>query len=257
MNVHEIEGLDGTILAGFEVKYFDVCRSTNDIAMASAVNEVPDTVFIAGLQTAGKGRLGRKWENKKGESLEFSILKATDIKPEKFAQLTPLAGLCVRNAIEKVCGVKCDIKWPNDILIDGKKICGILTEAKSDLKHVVVGIGINVASRSWDEELAAKAASIEDYTSEAVPADALLKEILERFNEKYEQFLAAGSFMPLKAEYESNLINTGKAVTVYSAGETFSGTAIGIDDELRLLVRRDNGNIEAVMQGDVSLTSKF
>ena len=251
MDLTELKRLDGQEISGFRVFYFDECASTNTLASAAA--GCGDRVYISALQTEGRGRLGRRWDNKKGSSLTFSVLKKTRLPSEKLYLVTPTAGLCVREAVENVCGIKCGVKWPNDILYGGRKICGILTEAPPSLDSVIVGMGINVSGREWNEELRAKAASIEDVCGCGISGKRLLEEILRLFSEKLAALEGAGNFSPFIGEYEKELVNTGKHVRVSSASVSFEGTALGIDRDVRLLVEKEDGTVEAVDQGDVTL----
>ena len=214
------------------------------------------TVIVAEKQTAGRGRRGRSWLSESGENLYFSLLLKPDFAPELASMLTLVIAQAVAEGIDAVCGCKCEIKWPNDIVLHGKKVCGILTEMQLDagrIKHVIVGVGVNVNQMEFAGEGLIYAGSLRGELGFRVDKDKLLAEILERFRGHYEVFCKEGSLKPIQKAYEDKLANYGKEVKVLEPKGTYQGVALGINDKGELLVRRADGMVEEVYAGEVSV----
>lgn len=214
------------------------------------------TVIVAERQTAGRGRRGRSWLSESGENLYFSLLLKPDFAPEQASMLTLVMAQAVAEGIDSMCGCKCQIKWPNDIVLHGKKVCGILTEMQLEagrIKHVIVGVGVNVNQTEFAGEGLTYAGSLHGELGFWVDKDKLLAEILERFRGHYEVFCKAGSLKPIQKAYEDKLANYGKEVKVLDPKGTYQGVALGINDKGELLVRRADGTVEEVYAGEVSV----
>lgn len=237
--------------------FYKETDSTNTRISVLAKEGAPEgTVAWADYQTAGKGRRGRSWESPAGNNLYFSILLRPDIKPEKAPMLTLVMAYSVAKAIENAEKMQVQIKWPNDLILSKKKICGILTEMSlvgNQIDYVVIGVGINVNRREFPQELQEKATSLCIEKGEAVDCERLLGQILREFAEQYDQFLEIQDLLFLQEEYEQMLVNKNQEVLVLEPGNEYQGLALGINREGELLVKRENGETEAVFAGEVSV----
>ena len=211
-------------------------------------------VIIGEEQTAGKGRRGRNWASPSGESIYFSILLRPGIPAEACSAVTLVAGLSVAQTLRMLYGLDARIKWPNDIVVDGKKVCGILTEGileGNTLAGAVTGIGINVNNRSFPEEIAHRATSVRlevqnagkrNVTSEmTIDRAQLLASVLHNFRQRYAVFCKDGSMGALREEYVSILAGLGSTVVIEDPAGSYSGKCLGIDERGRLLIEREDG----------------
>lgn len=227
-----------------KIVHMKVCDSTNEVAKRRS--DLPDgTLFIADNQTAGKGRLGRRWESEKRSGIYMSLLLKPDIAPNNAAQLTLIAGL----AVAKALGGEAMIKWPNDVVIGSKKVCGILTE----LSHgsLICGIGINVNTSQFDDELKDKATSLAIVTGKRHSPEKLTAAVLDEFEPLYRKFLKDG-FSALSEEYKKLCITLDKSVSVLKNGSEIRGTAVDISADGGLILQTENGRI-TVTSGEVSV----
>ena len=253
--------------AGRRLQYSDEMISTNRTAVELGNSGEPHgTLVAADKQTGGRGRRGRTWESPAGKNLYFSLLLRPDVALEKASMLTLVMAHSVAQAIEKTVNIartqdisstcQAGIKWPNDILLDGKKVCGILTEMKvadGRIDHVVIGVGINVYTQEFNGELMDKASSIEQACNVAVDREALLRNIMQVFEEDYEHFVESGSLKPFVDYYHSRLLNKDAGVRVLDPQDPFEGIARGITENGELLVEREDGRICHVYAGEVSV----
>ncbi len=249
------------MLNNITYEYYDSVDSTNDrIKERAHSNQAGGLVISAGTQTAGKGRIGRKWESPKHDSIATSmLLRPEDISLEAIPTITVVAAMAVRDALYRIYGLDGKIKWPNDIVVDGKKICGILTEMEikdGKVWYVVVGIGVNVHNRTFDEEIAFKATSV-DLELEKIGAQKahrkdLTKAIWESFKKYYNIFITTQDMSGLKMEYESNLANIGKRVRIEAQEDSYEAVAKGITDKGELIVEVD-GEEKIIRTGEVSV----
>lgn len=209
-------------------------------------------VLIAFEQTAGRGRLGRSFYSPKDTGLYMSILLRPDFSASEALNITACAAVAASMAIDAAAGVETQIKWVNDIYLDGKKVCGILTEASIDfesggLNYAVLGIGINLNTRIFPEELRDIAAAVSDDDTDL--RSYISAEFLNRFFSYYNN-LSKCEFLN---EYRSRSILTGKEIIFVRGNETFGGTVTGIDDEMRLIVRLSDGKEAVFSSGEVQL----
>ncbi len=211
------------------------------------------TVIVAGEQTAGKGRLRRTWLTPPG-NIALSIIVYPDIASLPY--LVMIAALAAVHSIEGVTGIKTQIKWPNDILIDGKKAGGILIEnevKKNRVAYSIVGIGINVGLKVADyPEISAASTSL---NSESVP-DLKLKIIQALLNEFERLYLKIPSGEAVYEEWRSRLVTLGKKVRATSGNKVVEGTAESVNESGALVIRRANGRLVKVVAGDVTLSEK-
>ncbi len=250
------------MLKELDFEYYESVDSTNDRIKVRAHEGAGQGLIIsAGTQTAGKGRIGRKWESPTQDSISTSILLTPDeINVEAVATITIIAAMAVRTALEKTCGLKPLIKWPNDIVIDGKKICGILTEMEmgdGKVWYVTCGIGVNVHNADFPEEIAYKATSVDIELKKQGGAakssrKAITTAIWESFREYYNIFLETADLTGLKEEYERNLANRGERVRIEAQENSYEAKAIGINNNGELIVEVD-GNRQIIRTGEVSV----
>lgn len=239
----------------------DEVDSTNSEIRRQADAGAPEgTVVIAALQTAGKGRRGRSWESPKGTGIWMSFLLKPEFEPSHASMLTLVAAMAVETGIRQVTGLDCQIKWPNDIVVNGKKLCGILTEMSTEdnhIRHVVVGIGINVNIKEFPEEIQSTATSLYLETGSLVKRTELVNAILTAWEVFYKKFLKTLDFTDLKEEYNARLVNKGRQVQILANSGSWTGISKGIDKEGQLLVEREDGQVETVVSGEVSVRGVY
>ncbi len=242
------------------ILYFDEIDSTNNRAKQLGEEGADEgTVVIADHQTGGRGRIGRSFDSPKGQGLYLSILLRPEIPSDRAPQLTPLAALAVRKALYLTAGLETKIKWPNDIVRNGKKLCGILTEMSmtgSAVSHVVVGIGVNVHQKDFPGELSEVATSVYLESGKEISRKELADCLLTAFFSYYEDFLETTDLTDFLEEYDSVLINRGETVKVLDPKEPYTGIAEGIDASGALLVRTGEG-IRMVSSGEVSVRGVY
>ena len=220
----EIKSLLGTEWAGRKVVYYDETDSTNNRAKDSGEkNGAHGTLFIADKQNAGKGRRGRAW---------------------------------VAEGIRKVSGAETAIKWPNDIVMNKKKVCGILTEMATEMEYVnyvVIGVGINVNQEYFSEGIKEIATSLYEETGTVYQRSELIAAVLERFEKNYEMFLETGDLSAVRKAYDSILVNRGQEVKVLEPGNEYRAVAEGINKNGELIVRLSDGRQKNIFAGEVSV----
>lgn len=252
----EVSSILQTSWAGHPVIYKEELLSTNQTAkMAAEEGAAHGTLVLAERQISGKGRRGRVWHSPKGSGIWMSLVLRPDIRPDKASMLTIVAAMAVYDAISRrVEG--CSIKWPNDIVADGRKVCGILTEMSTELDHihyVVVGIGINVNTEDFPEDIGMVAASMHTVSGQYFKRSEIIADVWSAFERYYECFIKTSDLSELKETYNKRLINCGRRVSIEERGRRFEGIAEGIDDEGCLLVRKDDGTQVSVISGEVSV----
>lgn len=237
--------------------------STNAVLKEAARQGMPHgSVAVCHHQTAGKGRIGRSWETPPGEALTFSLLLRPKLQPEEAQLCTLAAALAVARTIRGLCpGLAPRIKWPNDVVLGQGKCCGILSEmgmGAGGVDYVVTGVGLNVNQTAFPEELANKAVSLlgemHKEAAEAQPLDRTT--LLCRFLREMEDIMdavEADGFAAIRADYEAASATIGQPVQVIAPAEQYTGVAQGVDDSGALLVRRQDGCLETVLCGDVSV----
>ena len=216
------------------------------------------TLALAEFQSAGRGRLGRSWEVPEGTSVMMSILLRPKFEPQYAPMLTLVMGMAVAKAVKKL-GFDASIKWPNDVVVSHKKICGILTEMgvrDGKIDYAVIGVGINVNIKEFPEEMADKATSLYLESGREFDRSQIPGLVMEVFEEYYEKFAATCDLSGLKEEYESILANYNQPVRVL-AKEPYEGVARGITDGGELLVEKTDGTIVAVSAGEVSVRGLY
>lgn len=249
--------------AGVPLHYYDSLDSTNLQAKVEAEKgAVHGTVIVTDEQTAGRGRRGNNWKSPAGKNLYFTLLCRPSFAPDRASMLTLVMALAVKRAIETRLGRnhKAAIKWPNDIVADGKKVCGILTEMSLEgdyIQYVVIGAGINVREQDFPQELADKAASLEQSGGKDISRAQLLADIMAEFEQLYEQFTETEDLSAMRGEYESSLVNRNREVCVIDPKGEYNGIATGITDTGELLVVRGDGTAVKVYAGEVSVRGLY
>lgn len=248
-------------LSGKKLEYHDSLESTNVRAKILAEEGAPEGMLVvADAQTAGRGRRGRSWASPAGKNLYFSLLLRPNFVPDKAPMLTLLMALSVQEAIEEVCGCATEIKWPNDIVLNGKKVTGILTEmnVQSDyIDNVVIGVGVNVKAQEFAPELIDKAASLEAEIKKSISRALLLQKIIKHFEKNYASFLKQLDLSPFMERYNACLVNLGREVQVLEPAGTYCGIAEGINEKGELLVRMPDGQIKEIYAGEVSVRGVY
>lgn len=256
MDAAEIISLKQTDWAGEETFYFDTIDSTNTRAKQLAEEgHKSGTLVISDQQTLGRGRRGRSWESPKGSGIFMTLMLKPDINPNNASMLTLVSALAIAKAISDVTGANAQIKWPNDIVIGGKKVCGILTEMSAQfdyINHIVIGIGINVHNEEFPEELKKMASSLYLECGKHFRRADIITRFLAYFEEYYENFLVTEDLSGLLREYNALLVNMGKIVKVLDPKEPFEGKAMGITKKGELIVDTWESR-KLVSSGEVSV----
>jgi len=212
-------------------------------------------MVIAEEQTAGRGRWRRRWHSPPGKSLLFSLILRPNILPELAPQLALVAGVSAARAIYQQTGIKLGIKWPNDLLYEGKKLCGILVErAGATALCLVLGIGVNVNQEQDDfpSELQDRATSLRMIAGETIPRVPLLQQILECLEEDYQEYCRAG-FSPIRERWLQYEAVLGKKVRIAMGNKEYCGKAIGLSEDGELIVLSPQGEETKFAAGEVTL----
>ena len=257
MTEAEIKSLMHTEWVAKEVLYFDTIDSTNTKAQELAEKGYPSgTLVVADKQESGKGRRGRSWVSPSGTGIFMTLMIKPDINPNNASMLTLVAALAVAKAITSVTGEEALIKWPNDIVVNGKKVCGILTEMNAQfdyINHIVVGIGINGHNESFPEEISQMASSLMiEAGGKRFHRAQIIAETMSYFEQYYDTFLKTQDLSALVREYDELLVNMNKAVRVLDPKEPFDGKAMGITPKGELIVDTWESR-KLVSSGEVSV----
>ena len=253
--------LDGVF--GQRVVSYEITDSTNTRAKQLAEEgAVHGTLVVANMQTAGKGRRGRSWQQEEGSVIAMSLLLRPTFSPDKASMLTLLAAHSVAGAIEAVTGLPAAIKWPNDIVINRKKTVGILTEMslgveQAAIDYIVIGIGINVNNTAFPEDIRDMATSLYLEKGERVSRSVLIAESMRRLEADYEAFLETEDLSAILQDYNAHLISMNKEVRVLDPKGEYTGISRGMDAQGELLVERADGEIIKVYAGEVSVRGLY
>lgn len=250
----EIKSNLKTSLIGKEIIALESVGSTNDYIKENAQKLMDGTVVTTREQTKGKGRLGRVWKNKKDDDISFSFILRPELSPMEVSAITPLCGLAVAKGLNEYFDFDAKIKWPNDIIVGNKKICGMLTEMSCEfdrLEYLVVGIGVNVMSKAFPEEIAHKATSCVLQSNKEINKNQLLAVILKQI----EDILLGGNYRFNKEnleEYKAYCATLGRKVTFTRRGEIVEGVATDINNDGELVVTLPDNTTETVFSGEVT-----
>ena len=238
--------------------HFNDTESTNLTAEKLAEEGAPEgTLVVAEYQTRGKGRIGRSWFSPRGEGIYASLILRPEIFPTEAPKLTLMASVAIAEAIRAFAPVDASIKWPNDILIGGKKVCGILTEMRAEMDriyYVVIGVGINVNTpyESLPRDIRHTATSLSIETGRSFSRTELLRKCLESFEKNYEIFKKRG-FDPVKKRWEHLTKMIGEEIRVDMVGVTHTGVCQGISKDGFLIMKDHEGGLRKIISGDVSI----
>lgn len=252
-----IEKYLGAQAGRFDIRVYKTITSTNTVLKELAANGAAEgTVLIASEQTAGKGRMSRKFHSPAGTGLYLSLLLRPSMKAEEALFITTAAAVAVARTVEEISGRRTGVKWVNDVFLDGRKICGILTEASLDiesggLEYAVCGMGVNIAppEGGFPEEIKDIAGAVFEKPPAGDIRNRVAAGILSKLMGYYDN-LPERLFYD---EYVRRSVILGKKITVLGRGEPKSATAISIDEKCNLVVRYDNGSVEALGSGEVSI----
>ena len=250
--------LGKTQVIGRDIRVFEQTTSTNDVVEKLARDGVREGVVVfAEAQTKGRGRLGRKWISPARKGLWFSVLLRPELRPQEATQLTVASATALRRAIESVTGLPGEIKWPNDIVIGGKKVAGILTELSAEpdrVRYVVLGIGVdvNLGAGEFPPELRKVATSLKIESGRTVPRAELATAILRELDADYAR-LGGGDFAKVADEWQAHCQTIGRNVTIQIGERKIRGRAEALDDTGALLLRTEHGHLEHITGGDVTL----
>lgn len=250
--------LGKTKIIGRDIRVFEETTSTNDVIEKLARDGVREGVVVfAESQTRGRGRLGRKWISPARKGLWFSILLRPDLRPQETTQLTVASATALRRAIAAETNLRPEIKWPNDMLLGGKKVAGILTEMSAEVdkvRYVILGIGIdvNLDAAELPADLKKIATSLKIESGEKISRAELATAILRELDTDYAR-IAAGKFSEVADEWEAHCATIGHNVTVHIGERKIRGHAESLDDDGALLLRTEHGHLERIIGGDVTL----
>ncbi|HVU07089.1 MAG TPA: biotin--[acetyl-CoA-carboxylase] ligase [Verrucomicrobiae bacterium] len=245
-------------IIGRDIRVFEQTTSTNDVIEKLARDGVREGVVVfAESQTKGRGRLGRKWLSPARKGLWFSILLRPDLRPQETTQLTIASAIALRRAIFAETNLKPEIKWPNDLLLGGKKVAGILTELSAELdkvRHVILGVGVdvNLDTNEFPADLKKTATSLKIEADEAISRARLAAAILRELDNDYAK-IRAQRFSEIADEWEQHCATIGKNVVVQIGGRKIRGRAESLGDDGALLLRTEHGRLERIIGGDVTL----
>ena len=250
--------LGKTNVVGRDIRVFQETTSTNDVIEKFARDNVKEGVVVfAESQTKGRGRLGRTWVSPARKGLWFSVLLRPKLRPQETTQLTVAAATALFRAILEVTGITAEIKWPNDILIRGKKVAGILTELNAELdrvKYVIIGIGVDVNLSAGDlpADVRKLATSLKIESAKTCDRAELAVQILRELDKNYQR-ICSGQFESVANEWEKHCSTLGSRVTVQIGEREIPGHAESLDDDGALLLRTEHGHLERIIGGDVAL----
>ena len=261
MDAAELKSIWKPKWVGCEILYFDSIDSTNTKAQELAEKGYPSgTLVVADKQIAGKGRRGRNWESPSGCGIFMTLMLKPDINPNNASMLTLVSALAVAKALADITGKDAKIKWPNDIIVNGKKLVGILTEMSTQIdyiNHVTIGVGINVNLTEFPEEIRETATSLRLECGHVVKRAPLIAAVMKRFEQNYTVFLEHGDLSGLKERYSKLLVNKDREVRILGAKEQYNAYALGINQTGELIVRKEDGTEEAVYAGEVSVRGVY
>lgn len=249
--------------AGCSIIRKECVDSTNEEAKRGGdAGAVHGTVYCAMSQTAGKGRRGRSWLSETKGNLYFTLLLRPELDTDDVSMLTLVMAHAVAEAIIEKTGLQVSIKWPNDIVINKKKVCGILSEMKLEgekCAYCIIGVGINIEQTAFPEELQVMATSIKAELAgeQKVTPDELLQNILRIFEGTYEAVCEAGCLTPILERYNELMVNKGKTVRVLEPGNEYEALATGISPFGELLVVKDGKDLRRVYAGEVSVRGLY
>lgn len=261
LSAEAISALLSTKRFGRSVRILPECESTNALAKRSARGDAADgTVYLTEWQSGGYGRNAQSWHAAPGEDIALSLILRPDVGPDRCGDLSLWAALAVVRALQSVCGLDAAIKWPNDILIGGKKCCGILSEMatmQGTIAYIVLGVGIDVNAEALPDDIAAIATTLHRESGQRWDRNAIVAAVLNELESLLDSAWHGGDRAALFAEYAQKSATLGKRVRLAerSGGEALTGRAVGIAEDGALLLESDDGQTQAIHAGALSLTA--
>lgn len=239
--------------------YYEETDSTNDRAKMEALN-VPfkTSIFAADYQSKGRGRMNRTWDMPKGKDLMFSLLLKPDINPIDSPKLTMVMAQAVFNVLSEY-SAEIKIKWPNDIIVKGKKLCGILTEMSASsqkINYVIIGTGINCNQTEFPEELKNKAISLRQITGSDIDRESILKKVIDEFEILYYDFMAKGIKNIIKLQRKNSAV-IGKKIDIVNGNIKRTGTAIDISEAGELVTLFNDGLTQNIISGEIFIDGVY
>jgi BirA family biotin operon repressor/biotin-[acetyl-CoA-carboxylase] ligase len=250
--------MEKTKVIGRDIRVFQETTSTNDVIERLARDGVQEGVVVfAESQTKGRGRLGRKWLSPAGKGLWFSILLRPALRPQEATRITIASATALRRAVHKHTALHAGVKWPNDILINGRKVAGILTEMGAELdrvKYITLGIGVdaNMNASDFPSDLRTLVTSLKIELGKPVSRAGLAVDILREFDFEYDR-VCTGNFADVADEWEHHCTTIGQTVRVQAQDRHIRGRAESLAEDGALLVRTEHGHLERIIGGDVIL----
>lgn len=263
LNYEEISPYLNTNIMGRKIYYFQNIDSTNIKAKELArQDEKEGTLIISESQSSGKGRLGRPWTSPKDKGVWMSLILRPDLEPYYASKITLIAAAAVHKAIKENCNINCGIKWPNDIVINNKKVCGILTEMSGELtkiNYIIMGIGINanLDLEDFPEEIKDIATSIKIEKGEPIIRKNLIAKIMNEFEPLYNEMINYGTINSTIEICRANSIFIGKDVKLINKNEVIIAKVIAIDDQGELIIEKEDGTIIPIISGEVSMRGLY
>jgi len=246
----------GTVRLRGPIHHFETAVSTNDLAKALGAGGAPEgTLVVAEAQSAGRGRLGRDWLSPPGVGIYASLLLRPPLPPSELPQITLTTAVAVVRALVRTAGVAPGIKWPNDLMLGGKKLGGILTEMETEsdqIRYLVVGLGLNVNNLDFPPELEALATSLARELDRPLSRVPIVQAWIEEFEVLYQQFLDQG-FPKILAEWREYTVTLGKRVIVRQGARQLKGLALEVAPDGALLLETAPGNVVRVTSGEIAL----
>lgn len=243
---------------GQKIHYFDKVDSTNEEALKLAANGAQEgDVVITDQQTSGKGRSGRHWFSPPDRNIYMSLILRPPCSPQEAVKLTTVAGVAIAKTLRNITGKKIDVKWPNDIWANGKKLGGILTEARTqggkDVTVILgIGIDVNIAGDEFPEELRRVATSLKELTGESLDRNEVIASLLQALEDWYDKF-CAGQWKDIVEWSDQENVLKNKRVRITTGGREFTGRANGLDEDGYLVVTSDEGETAHFMEGDTQI----
>lgn len=260
LDYESVKDLLHTKYIGRNIVYLEKTTSTNDIAKKLGDEGASEgTVVIAEEQSKGRGRMGRKWATHRGEAIAMTLLLRPEIHVKDAPSITPILALSTVQGIMEAYKIECGIKWPNDVVLNRKKLSGILTEMKAAgnmVGNIVVGIGLNINQEEFEEEIQDIAISLKKFSGIDYDRRKIISAILNRFEDNYDMFKEHG-ISCFREDLKKYSVLIGERVKISLIEDEFEGEAVDISDDGSLLVKKDDGEIRNVISGEVTLNGYY
>lgn len=244
-----------------DIYFYHEIGSTNDECKKLAEEGAKHgTLVVAEKQTKGKGRRGRSWESPKGTGIWMTLLLRPDIEPYNSSGLTLVTAMAINKAVQEITGLDAKIKWPNDIVVNGKKVTGILTEMSAQpemINYIVIGIGINVNTEEFPEDIAKTASSLKIESGKTIKRSSIIALFGKYFEQYYAKYIKTQDMSFLIDEYNKELINVDRQIKVLAKENSYTGIAKGINRHGELIVETENKELKNVVAGEVSVRGLY